>query len=65
MHLLGGMIMFLFLVWQLPKCIETFKQGWHSGLAFISSLALGGYVLGCLIGLGINALLILFDKKDP
>ena len=63
-HLLGGMLAIVFLVWQFPKCIDAFKEGWRSGVGFISSLALGGYLLGCLIGLGVNVLKVLFEKKD-
>lgn len=65
MHLLGGMVAIVFLAWQFPKCIEAFKEGWQNGLGFISSLALGGYLLGCLLGLGLNVLKVLFENKDP
>ena len=65
MHILGGMLAIIFLVWQFPKCIEAFEDEWQSGVGFISSLAIGGYVFGCLLGLGLNLLKVLFEKKEP
>ena len=66
MHMFGGMLAILFLVWQFPKCIEAFEEEWQSGVGFISSLADWRLCVWLpTLGLGLNLLKVLFEKKEP
>ena len=46
----------------IPRIIDAFDVSWKNGITLISSLAIGGYLLGC-IAFGIVKLSSLFFKK--
>jgi len=64
MHLIAGSVAILLLLSFYPKLIKTLLHDWQYGLQLTSSVAIGGYIAGCLLVLVINFIWVIFRKKD-
>ena len=62
MHLIGGSIALFLLIWQSPKCWNSLIESFSEGVKLTASIAIGGYLLGCMLGLLINLLPLIFRK---
>jgi hypothetical protein len=62
MHIIAGTLAIIFLVWMFPKCWEVLNTNWQKGIGFTAGIAMGGYMLGCVVGLLLNLILHLFHK---
>ena len=49
MHLMAGTTALISILYNVPKIIAAFQINWQTGTSLISSLAIGGYFLGCVI----------------
>ena len=54
MHLIGGTLSLLCLLWNLSKCIDLICNDWREGIEITAGLVIGGYFAGCLIGMLVN-----------
>ena len=61
-HLTGGFAVIILLIWQSQRSWGLFAVDWKNGLEFTASIALLGYLVGCLVGVFINMYLLLFQK---
>ena len=65
MHILGGTLALICILWNFPKIMEAFKVEWQNGTSLLSTLAIGGYLLGCIMSGAINLAYSMFkDKKQ-
>ena len=62
MHIIAGMSAMICVLIGIPRIIDAFDVAWKNGITLISSLAIGGYLLGC-IAFGIVKLSFLYFKK--
>ena len=62
MHLIGGSLALVFLIWQSPKCWDSLNESFSDGAQFTASIAIGGYLLGCILGLLTNLVCLVFRK---
>jgi hypothetical protein len=44
--------------------MEAFKVDWQNGTSLLSTLAIGGYLLGCIMNGTINLAYAIFKNKD-
>ena len=64
MHIWGGTLALICILWNSPKIMEAFKVNWQNGTSLLSTLAIGGYILGCIVSGAINLAHSLFKNKD-
>jgi hypothetical protein len=64
MHILGGTLALVCILWNFPKIMEAFKVDWQNGTSLLSTLAIGGYLLGCIMNGTINLAYAIFKNKD-
>ena len=65
MHILGGTLALICILGNFPKIMEAFKVDWQKGTSLLSTLAIGGYLLGCIVSGAINLAYSMFkDKKQ-
>ena len=66
MHIYGGTLAILFIIWYFSKCWDKLLVDWQEGIGFMASIALAGYFLGCIIGALVNVFLVLVkDERKP
>ena len=63
MHMIAGSLAILCIVGNLPKIVEAFKIDWQNGISLLSTLAIGGYLLGCAMGAIVNLFIGWIRKK--
>ena len=63
MHILAGTTALVCILWNFLKIIEAFEDGWQNGASLLSTLAIGGYLLGCVIK-GITNLILYICKRE-
>jgi len=64
MHILGGTLALICILWNISKIMEAFKVDWQNGTSLLSTLAIGGYLLGCIVSGAINLAYSIFKKKE-
>jgi hypothetical protein len=64
MHILGGTLALICILWTSPKIMEAFKVDWQNGASLLSTLAIGGYFLGCIVSGTINLAFKTFKEKE-
>ena len=64
MHILGGTLALICILWNSPKIMEAFKVDWQNGASLLSTLAIGGYFLGCIVSGAINLAYSIFKNKE-
>jgi len=64
MHILGGTLALVCILWNFPKIMEAFKVDWLNGTSLLSTLAIGGYLLGCIMSGAINLAYSIFKDKE-
>jgi hypothetical protein len=64
MHILGGTLALVCILWNVSKIIEAFKVDWQNGASLLSTLAIGGYFLGCTVSGAINLAFKTFKEKE-
>jgi len=64
MHILGGTLALICILWNSPKIMETFKIDWQNGTSLLSTLAIGGYLLGSIMSGAINLANSIFKNKE-
>ncbi|NDG54307.1 MAG: hypothetical protein EBY39_15000 [Flavobacteriia bacterium] len=65
MHILGGTLTLTCILWNISKIMEAFKVDWQNGTSLLSTLAIGGYLLGCIVSGAITLAYSMFkDKKQ-
>ena len=64
MHILGGTLALVCILWNVSKIIEAFKVDWQNGASLLSTLAIGGYFLGCIVSGAINLAFKTFKEKE-
>ena len=62
MHLIGGTLAIIFLILQSPKWWDSVNQSLSDGVQLAASIGIGGYFMGCVLGLFINLLSLIFRK---
>ena len=62
MHVTGGSVALICLILQVPNCWKVMSENFLSGLEFAAELAVGGYLLGCVLGLSVNLIIVFFRK---
>ena len=66
MHIYGGTLAILFIIWYFSKCWDKLLVDWQEGIGFMAGIALAGYFLGCIIGALVNVFLVLVkDERKP
>ena len=66
MHIYGGTLAILCMIWQFSKCLDKLLVDWQEGIGFMAGMALAGYFLGCIIGAIVNVfLMFVTDKEKP
>jgi hypothetical protein len=63
MHIWGGTLALICILWNVSKIIEAFKVDWQNGTSLLSTLAIGGYLLGCIMNGAINLTYSIFKNK--
>jgi hypothetical protein len=64
MHILGGTLALVCILLNVSKIIEAFKVDWQNGASLLSTLAIGGYLLGCIMSGAINLANTIFKNKE-
>ena len=64
MHILGGTLALVCILLNVSKIIEAFKVDWQNGASLLSTLAIGGYFLGCIVSGAINLAFKTFKEKE-
>jgi hypothetical protein len=64
MHILGGTLALVCILLNVSKIIEAFKVDWQNGTSLLSTLAIGGYLLGCIMSGAINLANTIFKNKE-
>ena len=64
MHILGGTLALICILWNISKIMEAFKVDWQNGTSLLSTLAIGGYLLGCIVSGAINLAYSIFENKE-
>ena len=64
MHILGGTLALVCILLNVSKIIEAFKVDWQNGTSLLSTLAIGGYLLGCIMSGTINLAYSIFKNKE-
>ena len=64
MHILGGTMALVCILLNVSKIIEAFKVDWQNGASLLSTLAIGGYFLGCIVSGAINLAFKTFKEKE-
>lgn len=64
MHILGGTLALVCILWNFPKIMEAFKVDWQNGTSLLSTLAIGGYLLGWIMSGAINLAYSIFKNKE-
>ena len=64
MHILGGTLALVCILWNFPKIMEAFKVDWQNGTSLLSTLAIGGYLLGWIMSGAINLAYSIFKDKE-
>lgn len=64
MHILGGTLALICILWNSLKIMEAFKIDWQNGTSLLSTLAIGGYLLGCIMSGTINLAYSIFKNKQ-
>ena len=64
MHILGGTLALICILWNFPKIMEAFKVDWQNGTSLLSTLAIAGYLLGCIVSGAINLTYSIFKNKE-
>lgn len=66
MHIYGGTLAILCMIWQFSKCWEKLLVDLQEGIGFMAGIALAGYFLGCILGAIVNVfLMFVTDKEKP
>ena len=65
MHLIGGTLALALLILQSPKWWNSLNESFSEGAQLTASIAIGGYLLGCILGLLINLVYLVFRKESP
>ena len=60
MHIVAGTLAIICLLLMSSKCWDTFNDDWRRGIGFTASVVMGGYMLGCVVGLLVNLAFLLF-----
>jgi hypothetical protein len=63
MHIWGGTLALICILWNVSKIIEAVKVDWQNGTSLLSTLAIGGYLLGCIMNGAINLTYSIFKNK--
>jgi len=63
-HLLGGTFAIVFLIWQFPNCWEQIITDWKKGSGYTASIALGGFLFGCVVGIVVNLFVALIRSSQ-
>ena len=64
MSRIAGTITIICLIWQFPKWWEVLSTDWQRGTGFVAGMAIGAYLLGCVVGLLVNLIILIFRKKS-
>ena len=64
MHILGGTLALVCILLNVSKIIEAFKVDWQNGTSLLSTIAIGGYLLGCIVGRAVNLAYSIFKNKE-
>jgi hypothetical protein len=64
MHILGGTLALVCILLNVSKIIEACKVDWQNGTSLLSTLAIGGYLLGCIMNGAINLTYSIFKNKE-
>ena len=64
MHLIGGVLALALLILQSSKCWNSLNENFSEGVQLTASIAIGGYLLGCILGLIINLVYLVFGKES-
>lgn len=62
MHVIGGSVALICLILQVPNYWKVMDENFLNGLKFAAELAIGSYLLGCVLGLSVNLIMIFFQK---
>lgn len=62
MHIVAGTLAIICLIFMSSKCWNIFNDDWRRGIGFTASIAMGGYMLGCIVGLLVNMIFFLFRR---
>ncbi len=62
MHVIGGSVALICLILQVPNYWKVMEENFLNGLKFAAELAIGSYLLGCVLGLSVNLILVFFRK---
>ena len=62
MHVIGGSVALICLILQVPNYWKVMSEDFLSGLEFAAELAVGSYLLGCVLGLSVNLIIVFFRK---
>ena len=65
MHIWGGTLALICILWNSPKIMEAFKVNWQNGTSLLSTLAIGGYLLGWVMTVIINFISSISKRKKP
>ena len=65
MHIWGGTLALICILWNSPKIMEAFKVNWQNGSSLLSTLAIGGYLLGWVMTVIINFISSISKRKKP
>jgi hypothetical protein len=63
MHIQGGTLALICILWNSPKIMEAFKVNWQNGSSLLSTLAISGYFLGFIVSGAINLAYSIFKNK--
>jgi len=64
MHILGGTLALICILWNFPKIMEAFKIDWQIGTSLLTTLAIGGYLHGSIMSGAINLAYTIFKNKQ-
>jgi hypothetical protein len=64
MHMMGGTVAIICIMWNFTITKEAFITDWQKGSSLLSSLAIGGYMVGSAIAGIITIVLKFFQTKD-
>lgn len=62
MHVIGGSVALICLILQVPNYWKVMEENFLNGLKFAAELAIGSYLLGCVLGLSVNLIMVFFRK---
>ena len=63
MHIIAGTTGLAFILFNVPMLMDSIQNDWKKAIELLSTLAIGGYLCGCVLGAVVNLGLYLWQKK--